>query len=138
MIIYFTVSYKGSISFRTGAAGSFFAERDLFRSDFHDVVRDHHIVEADAACMERVIPDMVLAVDPAEGRNGDPAVDEDRVDQQVQPGLEGSADLPHDRHREHVLADADKLPDLHGQYGVQYVGIERNEVVDVGADDEER
>lgn len=71
----------------------------LFRKDYflrtvvYCVLGNNYIVEADAAGMQRVAPLMVVAVPPAKGCNRNPAVNKQRIKQQIHPGLEGSADF---------------------------------------------
>ena len=116
----------------------FFSECNLLRPYIHYIFGNNHIAEADAARMQRVAPFMFVPVQEAKHDDGNPAVNKNGIRQQVQPGFCGSADLPKHCHREDVLAYADDLPYLDGKHFIQYIGIERNEIVNVGADDKER
>jgi hypothetical protein len=57
--------------------------------------------------------------------------------EQVSPGLPGSSDFNQYGHGEKILADTDGLPYCHRQYVIENVGIERNEFVNVTANDKE-
>ena len=115
----------------------FFLKCNLLRSHIHHVIRDDHIVEADAAGMKRVAPFVFVPMQETEHHDGDPAVNEDGICQKIQPGFKGSANLPEHRDREDVLPYADDLPNLDGKHFIQYVCVERNQIVNVRADDKE-
>ena len=114
--------------------GLFFLKSNLFRSHVHYVIRDYYIVEADAAGVKRVAPFVFVPVQETQHHNGNPAINEDRIRQQVQPGLKGCPNLPEHRNREDILSYADDLPYLDGKHFVQYVRVERNQIVNVSAD----
>lgn len=88
--------------------------KDYFlRTVVYCVLGNNYIVEADAAGVQRVAPLMVVAVPPAKGCNRNPAVNKQRIQQQIHPGLEGSADFPQYRYRENILADTNQSPNLY-------------------------
>lgn len=115
----------------------FFSESDLFRPHIDHVFRNDDVVEADAARVQRVAPFVLVPVQEPKHYNGNPAVNENGINQQIQPGFKGSANLPQHRYRENVLAHADDLPNLDGQHLVQHVGVKGHQVVNVRAEHKE-
>ena len=117
--------------------GLFFLKCYLFRSHVYHIIRDNHVVEADASGMKRVAPFVFVPVQEAKHHNGNPAVNENGIYQQIQPGFKGSANLPQHRYRENVLAHTDDLPNLDGQHFIQHVGVKGHQVVNVSTEHEE-
>ena len=77
-------------------------------------------------------------MDEAEEDDRDPRVDEDRIQQHVEPGLPLRADLDQDDHRQDVLAEHDGRHEL-GRHEVVDIRVERREgELDVADDDEDR
>lgn len=116
----------------------FFLKCNLLRSHIHHVIRDDHIVEADAAGMKRVAPFVFVPMQETEHHDGDPAVNENGIYQKIQPGFKRSANLPQYCNREDILPYADDLPYLDGQYFIQHVSVERYQVVNIRAEHKER
>ncbi len=107
---------------------------DLLRPHIHHIFGNDHIIEADAAGVQGVVPFMLVAVQETKHHDGHPAVNENGIRQQIQPGLCRRADFPEHRYRENVLAYTDDLPNLDGQNFIQHVGIKRNQIVNVSAE----
>ena len=57
----------------------FFSESHLLRPHFDHILRNNHIAEADAPGVKRVVPFMLIAMEPTQKGDRDPTVDEYRV-----------------------------------------------------------
>lgn len=88
--------------------------------------------------MLRMAPLVIVAVDESQENDGNPRIDEYRIEQHVQPGLPFGPNLDEDNHRQDVLAEHDSRHDLR-RHEVIDVRIERREgELHIADDDKER
>ena len=83
--------------------------------------------------MQRMAPFMVMPVQEADKRNGNPAVNKQRVQQKIQPRFKRSAYFPKYNYREHILPDTNQRPYLNRQNGIKHVCIERIVHINIAA-----
>ena len=74
-----------------------------------------------------------------EAQNGDghPAVEQQRIEQGIEPRFRSRIDLEQDDGGNHILGHPDHLPHMIGQQGIEHVGVEGHEIVDGAAKHEE-